>query len=205
VAPRRGGDGRRGDDPLRVGVLISGTRTNLQALIDAPDIEVVCVVSSRAEAPGVGRAERAGLPWLVATDEEEIRGFLRGHGVELVVLAGYMRVLSPAFVAAYAGRILNVHPSLLPAFPGRDAIGDALRYGVRVSGVTVHFVDDGVDTGPVLLQEPVAVAYNDTPSALAERMHEVEHRLLGRAVRLVRDGRVEVNGRRVLIRGGGDA
>ncbi len=181
----RGGR-RRGRVPLRVGVLISGNGGNLQALIDDPAIEVVCVVSSRADAYGLERARNACLPELAAIDESATVAFLERHQVDLVALAGYMQILSPSFVDRYSGRILNVHPSLLPAFPGRTAIADALAHGVRVTGVTVHLIDRDhpqVDTGPILLQEAVEVPYDDDAVELERRIHEVEHRLLPRAVR----------------------
>jgi phosphoribosylglycinamide formyltransferase-1 len=200
VAPRRGGDGRRGDDPLRVGVLISGTGTNLQALIDAPDIEVVCVVSSRAEAPGVGRAERAGLPWLVATDEEEIRGFLRGHGVELVVLAGYMQLLGAPFLARFPQRVINVHPALLPAFPGIGAVERAYDHGVKVFGVTVHFVDEGIDTGPIIAQRALELPGASSAAEVREALRPLEHDVLCEAVVAIASGRVAVEERRCKVR-----
>lgn len=134
----------------------------------------------------MGRAERAGVPVVATADDGETAAFLDHHGVELVVLAGYMRILPQAFVARYSGRIMNVHPSLLPAFPGRSAIADALAHGVRVTGVTVHLVDvehPEVDSGPILLQEAVEVPYDGDAVELERRIHEVEHRLLPRAVR----------------------
>lgn len=181
-------------------MLISGAGTNLQTLIDAPDIDVACVVSSRTGAPGLDRALRAEIPALASADEDETSAFLDEHGVDLVVLAGYMRILSPAFVRSYSGRILNVHPSLLPAFPGAHAVEDALAHGVRVTGVTVHLVDADhpeVDSGPIVLQESVAVSYDDTVADLKERLHRIEHRLLPQAVRLYRAGEIHVDGRRV--------
>ena len=178
-----GGRGRRSDPALRVGVLISGEGTNLQALIDAPDIDVACVVSSRPEARGIARAETAGIPATATTDEDETAAFLDRHDVELVVLAGYMRILSPAFLSRFPGRIVNVHPSLLPAFPGRTAVTDALAHGVRVTGVTVHIVEEQVDSGPILKQEAVEVPYDGDAVELERRIHEVEHRLLPQAVR----------------------
>jgi phosphoribosylglycinamide formyltransferase 1 len=134
----------------------------------------------------VARAERAGIAVTATADEDETAAFLDRHGVELVVLAGYMRVLSPAFVTHYSGRMLNVHPSLLPAFPGRTPIADALAHGVKVTGVTVHLIDDDhpeVDSGPILLQEAVEVPYDGDAVELERRIHEVEHRLLPQAVR----------------------
>lgn len=188
---------------MKVGVLISGTGTNLQALIDDPEIDVACVVSSRVDAPGVGRARTAGLPVLASDDEDRTVAFLEQHDVGLVVLAGYMRILSPRFVRRFSGRILNVHPSLLPAFPGAHAIRDALDHGVRVTGVTVHLVDDAhvaADSGPIVLQEALDVSYDDGADEVAGRLHEIEHRLLPRAVRLFCAGRLEVEGRRVRVR-----
>jgi phosphoribosylglycinamide formyltransferase-1 len=188
---------------VKVGVLISGTGSNLQALIDDPGIDVACVVSSRGAAPGVERAARAGLELLVSEDERETAEFLDAHGVGLVVLAGYMRVLSPRFVHRFSGRILNVHPSLLPAFPGANAVRDALEHGVRVTGVTVHLVDDdhvAPDSGPIVLQEALEVSYDDRAEDVTERLHEIEHRLLPRAVRLFCAGRLELSGRRVRVK-----
>jgi len=184
-------------------VLISGTGTNLQALIDDPEVDVAAVVSSRADAPGLGRAEAAGIPVLATADEEETASFLEDAGVGLVVLAGYMRILSPAFVRRFDGRIMNVHPSLLPAFPGSHAVRDALEHGARVMGVTVHLVDSAhvaADTGPIVLQEALEVSYDDGADEVAERLHEIEHRLLPRAVRLFCAGRLEVDGRRVRVK-----
>jgi phosphoribosylglycinamide formyltransferase 1 len=187
---------------VRVGVLISGTGSNLQALIDDPAIEVACVVSSREGTLGVERARAAGVETLVSGDEEETAAFLERQRVELVVLAGYMRILSPRFVHRFSGRIMNLHPSLLPAFPGAQAVRDALEHGVRVTGVTVHLIDDGhvaVDSGPIVLQEALEVSYDDRPEDVTERLHEIEHRLLPRAVRLFCAGRLEVSGRRVRV------
>ncbi|MGH3138249.1 MAG: phosphoribosylglycinamide formyltransferase [Gaiellales bacterium] len=151
--------------------------------MDAPDIDVACVVSSRPAAPGIARAETAGIPATATTDEDETAAFLDRHDVELVVLAGYMRILSPAFLNRFPGRIVNVHPSLLPAFPGRTAVSDALAHGVRVTGVTVHIVEEQVDSGPILKQEAVEVPYDGDAVELERRIHEVEHRLLPQAVR----------------------
>jgi phosphoribosylglycinamide formyltransferase-1 len=188
---------------VRVGVLISGTGSNLQALIDDPAIDVACVVSSRDGAMGIERARSAGVDTLVSADEDETARFLDDHGVELVVLAGYMRILSPALVHRYSGRILNLHPSLLPAFPGAQAVRDAVEHGVRVTGVTVHLIDDdhvAVDSGPIVLQEALEVSYDEAAEDVADRLHEIEHRLLPRAVRLFCAGQLEVSGRRVRVK-----
>jgi phosphoribosylglycinamide formyltransferase-1 len=164
---------------------------------------VACVVSSREGVPGLERASRAGIAHLATADEDETAAFLDRHGVDLVVLAGYMRVLSAAFVHRYSGRILNVHPSLLPSFPGAHAVRDALDHGVRVTGVTVHVVDDehvSPDTGPIVLQEALPVSYDDRAEDVTERLHEIEHRLLPQAVKLFAAGLVEVDGRRVRVK-----
>jgi phosphoribosylglycinamide formyltransferase-1 len=185
-------------------VLISGTGTNLQALIDAPDIDVCCVVSSRAGATGLERAARAGIAATATADEDETAAFLDAHGAELIVLAGYMRILSAAFVERWSGRILNVHPALLPAFPGAHAVEDAVAHGVKVTGVTVHLVDAehvSADTGPIVMQEALAVSYDDTAAEVTERLHRIEHRLLPEAVRLYGAGKIHVDGRRVRVSG----
>jgi phosphoribosylglycinamide formyltransferase-1 len=194
----------------RIGVLISGRGSNLQALIDAQRQgrlggEIVIVISNVATAPGLARARAAGLPVVIADHRGATRAdhdgrllaLLRQHRVDLVCLAGYMRLLSPAFVRAFSGRILNVHPSLLPAFPGLDAQRQALDYGAKVSGATVHFVDEGLDSGPVVAQEAVEVEDDDSPQSLAERILAVEHRLYPAAVRAVLSGGLRIAGRRV--------
>jgi phosphoribosylglycinamide formyltransferase 1 len=161
-------------------VLISGEGTNLQALIDAPDVDVAGVVSSRAGARGLERAAAAGIPVLATADEAETTAFLDDCGVELVVLAGYMQLLTPPFLDRFPDRIVNVHPSLLPAFPGARPIDDALAAGVETTGVTVHYVDEGLDTGDVIRQEPLPIEPRET---LEERIHAVEHRLLPEVVK----------------------
>lgn len=193
-----------------VGVLISGRGSNLQALIDAAADgrlggKVAVVISNVAKAPGLQRARGAGIPAHVVdhagrareVHDREMLAVLRAHDVALVCLAGYMRLLSAEFIGAHPGRILNVHPSLLPAFPGRDAARQAWEHGVQVTGATVHFVDEGLDSGPILLQEAVAVADDDSPETLAARILEAEHRIYPRAVRMVLDGEVAIEGRRV--------
>ena len=188
---------------MKVGVLISGTGSNLQALIDDGWIEIACVASNVADAPGLARATAAGIPVLAAAGERETADFLEHHGIGLVVLAGYMRILSPEFVHRFSGRIMNVHPSLLPAFPGAHAVRDALAHGVRVTGVTIHLVDDGhvsPDSGPIVLQEALDLSYDDRPEDVTERLHEIEHRLLPRAVRLFCAGLIDVDGRKVRVR-----
>ena len=173
-----------------IGVLVSGRGSNLQALIDQ-GLPIAAVASNVAGAGALARAERAGLPTAVfaledyASREERdlaMAAWLAEREVELVVCAGYMHLLTPGFLERHTA--INVHPSLLPAFAGTTPIEDALAAGVAQTGVTVHFVDEGVDTGPVIFQEPVPVRPGDTPEALRERVHEVEHRLLPEAARL---------------------
>ena len=189
-----------------VAVLVSGEGTNLQALIDTvhgrEGIEIVAVAASRAEAGGLARAQGAGIETGVfaLTDHETraerdaaLAGWLDERRPDLLVLAGFMEVLTPEFIRRFAGRIINIHPALLPAFPGVRAIEQALEYGVKVGGVTVHFVDEGVDTGPVLLQEAFDVPYHRDIAEIEERVHQIEHRLLPRAVRLIAQGGVSVD------------
>jgi phosphoribosylglycinamide formyltransferase-1 len=171
-----------------IGVLVSGTGSNLQALIDA-GLPIAAVASNRKEAYALVRARDAGIPTATFSldchaDREErdllMATWLEEHGVELVVLAGYMHLLTPPFLRRFPGRVLNVHPSLLPAFPGARAIEDAVTAGVETTGVTVHWVDEGLDTGPVIAQEEVALEPRET---LEERIHAVEHRLLPEVVK----------------------
>jgi phosphoribosylglycinamide formyltransferase 1 len=181
-----------------IGVLLSGEGTNLQALLDA-GLPVVAVASDNTKAKGLDRAAKAGIEagaFPAAEFEsrerrdQELAEWLGERGVELVVLAGYMRLLSEPFLDRFPGRILNVHPSLLPSFPGAHAVEDALAHGVKVTGATVHFVDRGIDTGPIVLQEAVAVHEGDSPESLHERIQAVEHRLLPLAVRLFLDDKL---------------
>ncbi len=170
-----------------IGVLVSGTGTNLQALIDA-GLPIAAVASNRSDAAALERADSAGIPNRVfeldhyadrEARDRELAEWLQLRGVELVVLAGYMHLLTPAFLDRFPDRIVNVHPSLLPEFPGAHAIDDALAAGVETTGVTVHYVDEGLDTGPVIRQVPVSVEPRDT---LVERIHAVEHRILPEVV-----------------------
>jgi phosphoribosylglycinamide formyltransferase-1 len=185
--------------------LVSGEGSNLQALIDDlrdSGVEIAGVASSRADARGLQRAEAAGIGTRVfsladeperAKRDDALAAWLEERGVELVVLAGFMELLTPGFIRRFAGRIVNVHPALLPAFPGLGAIEQALEHGVKVAGVTVHFVDEGVDSGPILLQEAFELPYHRDISAIRQHFHEVEHRLLPRAVRLIAAGRVSLD------------
>lgn len=202
-------------EPLRVGVLASGRGSNLQAIIDAIeggqlDCRLAVVVSDRDGAKALERARAHGVEAVFVDPKAyaDREGFDRAvlevlvhHRVELVCLAGYMRILSPAFVRALPGRIMNIHPALLPAFPGLHAQRQALEHGVKVSGVTVHFVDEGVDTGPIICQVAVPVREEDTEETLAARMLDQEHELYPRAIRLFAEGRLSVHGRRVRVRG----
>ncbi len=174
-----------------IGVLVSGEGSNLQALIDE-GLPIVAVASNRAGVRALARADAAGIETATfAVDEFESReardagmaGWLSEHGVEWVVLAGYMHLLRPVFLQRFPGRVINVHPALLPQFPGAHAIEEALAAGVRETGATVHYVDDGVDSGPVIVQERVAVEPGDTVETLRARIQAVEHELLPRVVR----------------------
>jgi phosphoribosylglycinamide formyltransferase-1 len=197
-------------------VLVSGRGSNLQALLDAcaaPDFpaRVAVVISDREHAPALERARAAGVEavWVNPRDFESREAFdlalvreLEKRQVGLVCHAGFMRILSPAYVRAFAGRALNIHPSLLPAFPGLHAQRQALEHGVKVAGATVHFVDEGVDTGAIVVQAAVPVLAGDTEETLSARILVEEHRLYPAAVRLFAEGRLEVVGRRVVARNG---
>jgi phosphoribosylglycinamide formyltransferase-1 len=189
-----------------IAVLISGTGTNLQAILDdvhgRERIEVDVVVSNRADAGGLERARAAGVETAVfdaavfagrAERDRQLASFLTGRGIRLVVLAGYMQLLDPGFLAQFPHGVINVHPALLPAFPGPHPIEDQIAYGVKVSGVTVHFVDDGVDTGPIILQEAVRLPYTRDDKEILGLLHRTEHRLLPRAIRLIAKGAVRVD------------
>jgi phosphoribosylglycinamide formyltransferase-1 len=191
---------------FRLAVLASGTGTNLQAILDRlhgrGGIEVACVASDKPGAQALERAQDAGVetatfePARYADREERdlaMADWLEQREVDLIVLAGYMQLLSPGFVRRFRLRIVNVHPALLPAFPGLDAIGQAVRHGVKVTGVTVHFVDEGVDSGPIILQEAIERTNGQTPEGLEDRIHEVEHRLLPEAIALIAAGRVQID------------
>lgn len=197
-----------------IGVLISGRGSNLQALIDAGASgklggDIAIVVSNVESAAGLVRARKAGLPTAFVDHrgktregfDAEVVAVLKEHGVELVCLAGFMRLLSPVFVQAFPGRILNIHPALLPAFPGLHAQRQALEHGVKVTGATVHLVDEGLDSGAIVAQEAVAVLSQDTEASLASRILEAEHRIYPKAARLLLEGRCRVEGRRVIVEG----
>jgi phosphoribosylglycinamide formyltransferase-1 len=195
--------------PYRLVVLVSGNGSNLQAIIDrvhertvAPDgpiVEIALVLSDQPDVPALDRAKQADIPSVVCAlastgtrqvQEAAILDAVRKVDPDLVVLAGYMRVVPPEFVRAFPWRIINLHPALLPAFPGITSIKDALEHGAKVTGVTVHFVDEGLDTGPIITQEVVRIEEDDTLDSLAGRVHAVEHELLPRTIRLLAAGRV---------------
>ena len=190
---------------FRIAVLASGSGTNLQAILDqvhGDAVEVVGVVSDKPAAKALERAtaarvDTAAFPGSDFASREArdgaIASWLEEREVELVVLAGYMQLLSPSFIARFPSRIVNVHPALLPSFPGLDAIGQALEYGVRVTGVTVHFVDEGVDSGPVIAQEAIPVPPDRDRDALEAAIHAAEHRIYPEAIRLIAAGRVHVD------------
>lgn len=205
--------GRNGQRKLRLAVFASGSGSNFQALVDAVkrgelDAEIALLVCDRPRAKVVERSQVAGIdaytfrPKDYASREaceEDILRQLKEKDIDFIVLAGYMRLITQVLLGPYEGRIVNIHPSLLPAFPGMDAIGDAFRYGVRVTGVTVHFVDSGMDTGPIIAQQPVVVEQDDTLESLAEKIHAVEHRLYPHVLRGISEGRVRLDGRKVIF------
>lgn len=200
---------------LPIAVLISGGGTNLQAIIDAIeagklDARIELVLSNRAEAYGLVRAKNHGLLTEVLDHkkfasreafDEAVVALLRARGVELVVLAGFMRLLSPVFVKAFSNRIMNIHPALLPSFPGLHVQKRAVEHGVRFSGCTVHFVNEECDEGPIIIQAVVPVFPDDTEESLAAQILEQEHRIYPRAIQLYSEGRLRVEGRRVLVDG----
>lgn len=194
----------------RVAVLVSGSGSNLQALLDDPDVapSIALVVSDRTGVRALERAAARGVPSVVvdptehpdrATWERALLATLRDHGVDALVSAGWMRLLGASILEAFPGRVLNVHPALLPSFPGMHGVADALAYRAKVTGVTVHLVDEGTDTGPIVLQEAVEIGDDDDRDSLEPRIHAVEHRLLPRAVRALLEGRLVVEGRLVRI------
>ena len=190
----------------RVGVLVSGDGSNLQAILDSVHgrggVEVVCVAASRTAARAVERARRAGVAAEVFSVSDHpdrdardhaLAAWLESHAVDLVVLAGFMELLGAAFIRRFAGRIINVHPSLLPAFAGLRAIERAVEHGVKVLGVTVHFVDEGIDSGPIVLQEVLPLPYPRPIEAIEASIHAIEHRLLPRAIELIAAGVVRLD------------
>lgn len=200
---------------LRLGVLVSGSGTNLQAVIDEIeagrlDAEVALVISNREFARGLDRARKHGIEaiWLDPTSfdtlpkfNEKIRDEFLRHGVDIVVMAGYMKLLGKEVLHAYPHKVVNLHPALLPSFPGASGIKDAFDYGVKVTGVTVHFADEVFDRGPIIAQEAIVIAEGETIESLEAKIHEVEHRILPMALQLIAEDRVSVQGRKVVIAG----
>lgn len=198
-----------------IAVLVSGGGTNLQAIIDACErgeipCRVALVLSNKEDAYGLVRAKKHGIPTEVVRHrdfpsreafDERLVETIRRSGAELVCLAGFMRVLTPVFVRAFPNRILNIHPALLPSFPGTHGQKQALEYGVRFSGCSVHFLDEGVDTGPIIVQAVVPVYNDDTEESLGSRILTQEHRIYPMAIRLFFEGRLKIEGRRVRIEG----
>jgi phosphoribosylglycinamide formyltransferase-1 len=196
----------------RIGVLLSGRGSNFEALADSvaagriPNAEVAIVISNREGAPGIDKAQQRGIATKVIPSkglereayDRQVVAVLQQHKADLVCLAGYMRLLSPYFVASFPQRILNIHPSLLPSFPGLESQRQALEYGVKFAGCTVHFVDENLDAGPIVLQAVVPVRDADTEASLSERILAEEHRIYSEAVRIVLEGRYKIEGRRVV-------
>jgi phosphoribosylglycinamide formyltransferase 1 len=197
----------------RIGVLLSGRGSNFEALADSVaagrirNAEIAQVLSNREDAPGIERAKVRGLATRVIPSkglereayDRQVVAALRETNVELVCLAGYMRLLSPYFVAAFPQRILNIHPSLLPSFPGLESQKQALDYGVKLAGCTVHFVDENLDAGPIVLQAVVPVEGSDTEDTLSARILKEEHRIYSEAVEIVLQGKYKIEGRRVIL------
>ena len=197
----------------KIGVLVSGRGSNLQALMDeiaagTLNVEITVVISDKKDAFALERAAKAGIKTVAVERKEcaskedfenKITAALEDAGAELVVLAGFMRILSPVFVGHWHHKIVNIHPALLPSFPGLDGQGQALNYGVKIAGCTVHFVDEGTDSGPIILQKAVPVLDDDTHDTLADRILEQEHKALPEAVRLWSEGRLQIEGRHVKV------
>lgn len=199
---------------LNLGVLVSGSGSNLQAIIDASeadrlDAAVVCVISDTPGVQAIERAERHRIPVFTIGHsgfpskkafEEAIAGCLGEHRVDLVCLAGFMRIVGHTLLGAFPNRIINIHPALLPSFPGLEGQQQALEYGVKISGCTVHFVDEKTDHGPIIRQAAVEVAEDDTVETLRDRILREEHRIYAEAIQLIAEGRISIEGRRVRIR-----
>jgi phosphoribosylglycinamide formyltransferase-1 len=196
----------------RIGVLLSGRGSNFVALAESvaagriPDSEIAIVVSNREGAPGIDKAKERGIATQVIPSkglereayDRQVVAVLNERNVDLICLAGYMRLLSPYFVASFPNRILNIHPSLLPSFPGLESQRQALEYGVKFAGCTVHFVDENLDAGPIVLQAAIPVRDEDTEATLSERILAEEHRIYSEAVNIVLDGKYKITGRRVV-------
>lgn len=201
-------------DKVKIGVLVSGSGTNLQSIIDSVDkglldADIRVIISNNPDAYALKRAKRHNIPAVIIEHghfkerekfDREMINILRSYSVELVVMAGFMRILSPVFLEAFPMRVMNIHPALLPSFPGLHAQQKAFEYGVKFSGCTVHFVDDGVDTGPVIIQAVVPVYDDDTEETLTARILKEEHRIYPQAIQLYAEGKLEVAGRKVRLK-----
>ena len=201
-------------DLLKLGILISGNGSNLQSIIDYIEkgslkATIKIVISNNPDAYGITRAKKHGIPVVVLkkgdfkNKEEfdlELINILKNNSVDLVILAGFMRVLTPTFLKAFTQKIMNIHPALLPSFPGIHGQKQALEYGVKLSGCTVHFVDEGVDTGPIIIQSAVQVFDDDTEETLAARILKEEHRIYPQAIQFYTEGKIEIKGRKVRIK-----
>lgn len=197
----------------KLGILVSGNGSNLQAIIDSIgkgeiDAEVAVVISNKPEVYALERASLSGITTEYIEEKEaetreeydqKLITILEDHQVELVLLAGFMRILSPAFIQKYKGKLMNIHPSLLPSFPGLNAQQQALEYGVKVTGATVHFVDEGLDSGPIIIQSPALIQPNDTLEILRDRILRVEHWIYPQAVKLYLEGKLRVEGKKVIV------
>ncbi|HSV43111.1 MAG TPA: phosphoribosylglycinamide formyltransferase [Candidatus Bathyarchaeia archaeon] len=198
---------------MKFAVLISGNGTNLQAIIDAVranqiTAELALVVSDREDAFGLQRAEKAGIKTMIfkpsnytnpQSVDRDMVSCLKQGGIDFVVLAGYMRILTPFFIKEFPRKVINIHPALLPSFKGIQGIKDAVSYGVKVTGVTIHFVDEKMDHGPIIMQEAVPIAEEDSLESLEEKIHALEHRLYPQAIQLLVEDRLQIKGRRVEI------
>lgn len=194
---------------LKIAVLISGGGSNLQSIIDGCESGYIngivkLVISNKSEAYGLERAKKHNIKSFVEKEEAKIINLLKEESIDLVVLAGYLKIISPNFVEAFRNKIINIHPSLIPAFCGEGYYGkkvheSVINYRAKLSGATVHFVDEGADTGPIIMQKSVEVKFNDTPNSLAERVLSVEHEILKESVKLYCDNKLTVNGRGVII------
>ena len=201
---------------MKIGVLASGSGSNLQTLIDqlhrdeSCEIEISVVISDQKKAYALSRAKQAGIPSYIVSAQnfadrhafdEKISELLNVHAVELIVLAGFMKLLQPAFVQRYSNRIVNIHPALLPAFPGAHPVADTLAYGAKVSGVTVHFVDEGMDTGPIIAQKSVPVFDDDDEESLHARLQVEEHKLYPTVIKWYAENRISFVGRKLIVKG----
>ena len=203
---------------MKIGVLASGSGSNLQTLIDqlhcdeSCEIEISVVISDQKKAYALTRAKQAGIPSYIVSAQnfpnrhafdERISELLDVHAVELIILAGFMKLFQPAFVRRYSNRIVNIHPALLPAFPGAHPVADTLAYGAKVSGVTVHFVDEGMDTGPIIAQKSVPVFDDDDEESLHARLQVEEHKLYPTVIKWYAEDRISFVGRKVIVKGSG--